>query len=268
MIIRKPKKKRIMGKWIIAFWLLSAAGVLLLMPAEASVAKYQQNQQIAAIDRTGTAAETDSSLDVAKIELGDPVGILTIPSISLKLPIYDGTSDKILENGVGITEGTGDITGGNGKNPLIAGHSGLYKDNLFDDLPSVKKGEKFYIKQFRKIEAAMEQKNNDVFPSEVFRFVKKNSREFVKVLLISYVQTCILPSFATIILSDLIDMSFSLNKKLEFNFKTERGLSRQHNQIVEEYNLKQAKRLKTFKLKQHGKYRFSLKYKRSLIVDE
>ncbi|WP_369676978.1 class C sortase, partial [Enterococcus faecium] len=97
-------------------------------------------------DRTGTAAETDSSLDVAKIELGDPVGILTIPSISLKLPIYDGTSDKILENGVGITEGTGDITGGNGKNPLIAGHSGLYKDNLFDDLPSVKKGEKFYIK--------------------------------------------------------------------------------------------------------------------------
>ncbi|HGF7805102.1 TPA: class C sortase, partial [Enterococcus faecium] len=72
--------------------------------------------------------------------------ILTIPSISLKLPIYDGTSDKILENGVGITEGTGDITGGNGKNPLIAGHSGLYKDNLFDDLPSVKKGEKFYIK--------------------------------------------------------------------------------------------------------------------------
>src|SRR5699024_4438701 len=88
----------------------------------------------------------DSSLDVAKIELGDPVGVLTIPSISLKLPIYDGTSEKILENGVGITEGTGDITGGNGKNPLIAGHSGLYKDNLFDDLPSVKKGEKFYIK--------------------------------------------------------------------------------------------------------------------------
>ncbi|EOS8003686.1 hypothetical protein DUY32_RS11975, partial [Enterococcus hirae] len=48
-------------------------------------------------------------------------------------------------------------------------------------------------KQFRKIEAAMEQKNNDVFPSEVFRYAKKNSREFIKVLLISYVQTCILP---------------------------------------------------------------------------
>ncbi|HGT0510302.1 TPA: class C sortase [Enterococcus faecium] len=110
---------------------------------ETNVAKFQQQQRILAIENL---EKTDSSLDVAKIELGDPVGVLTIPSISLKLPIYDGTSDKILENGVGITEGTGDITGGNGKNPLIAGHSGLYKDNLFDDLPSVKKGEKFYIK--------------------------------------------------------------------------------------------------------------------------
>ncbi|WP_179133675.1 PcfJ domain-containing protein, partial [Enterococcus hirae] len=66
-----------------------------------------------------------------------------------------------------------------------------------------------------------------------------------------------------IILSDLIDMSFSLNKKLEFNFKTERGLSRQHNQIVEEYNLKQVRRLKTFKLKQHGKYRLLVKHLQS-----
>lgn len=132
-----------MHKLMIFFWLLSAVAVYLIPVVETNVAKFQQKQRILAIENL---EKTDSSLDVAKIELGDPVGVLTIPSISLKLPIYDGTSDKILENGVGITEGTGDITGGNGKNPLIAGHSGLYKDNLFDDLPSVKKGEKFYIK--------------------------------------------------------------------------------------------------------------------------
>lgn len=132
-----------MHKLMIFFWLLSAVAVYLIPVVETNVAKFQQKQRILAIENL---EKTDSSLDVAKIELGDPVGVLTIPSISLKLPIYDGTSEKILENGVGITEGTGDITGGNGKNPLIAGHSGLYKDNLFDDLPSVKKGEKFYIK--------------------------------------------------------------------------------------------------------------------------
>ncbi|HIB1875180.1 TPA: PcfJ domain-containing protein [Enterococcus faecium] len=118
-------------------------------------------------------------------------------------------------------------------------------------------------KQFRKIEAAIEQKDNDLFPSEIFMCARKNSREFVKFLLVSYVQNCILSNFATIILSDLIDMSFSLNQKLEFNFKTERGLSRQHNQIVEEYNLKQAKKIKTFKLKQHGKYKLLIRHLQS-----
>ncbi|WP_434122644.1 PcfJ domain-containing protein [Enterococcus faecium] len=118
-------------------------------------------------------------------------------------------------------------------------------------------------KQFRKIEAAIEQKDNDLFPSEIFMCARKNSRKFVKDLLVSYVQNCILSNFATIILSDLMDMSFYLNQKLEFNFKTERGLLRQHNQIVEEYNLKQAKKLKTFKLKQHGKYKLLIRHLQS-----
>lgn len=139
MLNKQPRKKQIVGKWIIVLLLLSAVGVLLMMPAEANVAKYQQSQRMTTFEQTGTSAKTDSSLDVAKTELGDPIGILSIPSISLKLPIYDGTSEKVLENGIGITEGTGDIEGGIGKNPLLAGHSGLYKDSLFDDLPSVKK---------------------------------------------------------------------------------------------------------------------------------
>lgn len=88
----------------------------------------------------------DFFLDVVKIELGDFVGIFIILSIFLKLLIYDGMFDKILENGVGIMEGIGDIIGGNGKNFLIVGYSGFYKDNFFDDLFLVKKGEKFYIK--------------------------------------------------------------------------------------------------------------------------
>lgn len=93
-----------MHKLMIFFWLLSAVAVYLIPVVETNVAKFQQKQRILAIENL---EKTDSSLDVAKIELGDPVGVLTIPSISLKLPIYDGTSEKILENGVGITEGTG-----------------------------------------------------------------------------------------------------------------------------------------------------------------
>lgn len=143
MIIRKPKKRRVMPKLMIFFWLLSAVAVYFIPVVEANVAKFQQKQRIAAIENLGKAS---SSLDVAKVELGSPKGIIEIPSLSLKLPVYEGTSEKTLENGIGITEGTGDIEGGTGKNPLLSGHSGLYKDSLFDDLPSVKKGQKFFIK--------------------------------------------------------------------------------------------------------------------------
>lgn len=155
-----------MHKLTIFFWFLSAVAVYFIPVVEANVAEFQQEQRILAIDNL---EKTDSSLDVAKIELGEPVGILTIPSISLKLPIYDGTSDKVLENGVGITEGTGDITGGYGKNPLIAGHSGLYKDNLFDDLPLVEKGQKFFIK-----------KNKEQHAYQIYRMEEIKAEELQK----------------------------------------------------------------------------------------
>ena len=35
-------------------------------------------------------------------------------------------------------------------------------------------------KQFRQIEATIEQKDNDLFPSEIFMCARKNSRKFVK----------------------------------------------------------------------------------------
>lgn len=135
----RVKKKLFLSKWLLFCCVVSALGVFLLPYAERNVAIYRQKQEIR------TASSTDSSLNVAKVELGNAVGTLTIPALSLEVPIYEGTSDQVLENGIGITEGTGDIKGGKGKKPLLAGHSGLYKDNLFDDLPSIKKGQKFFI---------------------------------------------------------------------------------------------------------------------------
>lgn len=144
MIVREPKKKAgTKGLFLLCsvLWVIMALSVYLLPRVEANVARYRQKQEIVKWESGGDEA----TLDVAKQELGKPVGILTLPALSLELPIYQGTSEKALENGIGITEGTGDISGGKGKNPLLAGHSGLYKDSLFDDLPSVKKGQRFYL---------------------------------------------------------------------------------------------------------------------------
>ncbi|MET1109133.1 MULTISPECIES: class C sortase [Enterococcus] len=145
MIVREPKEKAGMrGLFLLCsvLWVIMAMSVYLLPSVEANVARYRQKQEIMEWESEGDEA----TIDVAKQELGNPVGILTFPVLSLELPIYEGTSEKVLENGIGITEGTGNIIGGKGKNPLLAGHSGLYKNSLFDDLPSVKKDQRFYLK--------------------------------------------------------------------------------------------------------------------------
>ncbi|MFB8449822.1 PcfJ domain-containing protein [Enterococcus thailandicus] len=109
--------------------------------------------------------------------------------------------------------------------------------------------------QFRKIEAAIEQGNKNLFPSKLFVMQHKNSREFVAELLISYVKSCVIKNVSSTYLRDLIVMSFELKKKLAFNFTSSKGLIRQHNQVVNEYNLSQGRKLKSFKLKQFDKYK-------------
>ncbi|MDC4247633.1 PcfJ domain-containing protein [Enterococcus faecium] len=124
-------------------------------------------------------------------------------------------------------------------------------------------------KQFRRISASVEQNKDDIFPSQLFHGGRKNSKDFCIELLVSYVSTVILSKdikeeeddvFSAIlnhyqtILRDYLSMSFELKEKVEFNFRTAKGLERNHDLIVRKYNLRKAKRLKDFKLKQHEKY--------------
>lgn len=124
-------------------------------------------------------------------------------------------------------------------------------------------------KQFRRISASVEQNKDDIFPSELFHGRRKNSKRFCIELLVSYVSTVILSKdieeeeddvFSAFlnhykdILRDYLFMSFELKEKAEFNFRTAKGLERNHNLMVRKYNLRKAKRLKNFKLKQHEKY--------------
>ncbi|MGV1140146.1 PcfJ domain-containing protein [Enterococcus hirae] len=124
-------------------------------------------------------------------------------------------------------------------------------------------------KQFRRISASVEQNKDDIFPSQLFHDGRKNSKDFCIELLVSYVSTVILSKdikeeeddvFSAIlnhyqtILRDYLSMSFELKEKVEFNFRTAKGLERNHDLIVRKYNLRKAKRLKDFKLKQHEKY--------------
>lgn len=72
-------------------------------------------------------------------------GVLYIPSIDVKLPIYTGTEEAALVNGVGIIEGTGDIYSTN-KNPVLTAHNGLNGSTLLMNLDKMKINDEFYTK--------------------------------------------------------------------------------------------------------------------------
>lgn len=77
---------------------------------------------------------------------GDGVmGYLSIPKINVKLSVYHGTQDDVLQTGVGHLNGTALPIGGEGKHSVLAAHRGLPSARLFTDIDQLEKGDKFYI---------------------------------------------------------------------------------------------------------------------------
>jgi sortase A len=71
------------------------------------------------------------------------MGFVEIDAIRVKLPIYHGTDESVLQVGVGHIEGTSLPVGGKGTHSAISGHRGLPSAMLFTDLDKLKVGTRF-----------------------------------------------------------------------------------------------------------------------------
>jgi LPXTG-site transpeptidase (sortase) family protein len=80
------------------------------------------------------------------LEVNEQIGHIVIPKISLDAPLYAGTSEKVLQKGIGHMEGTSLPVGGNYTHAVLTGHRGLPTANLFTELDKLEIGDKFYIK--------------------------------------------------------------------------------------------------------------------------
>lgn len=77
---------------------------------------------------------------------GDGVmGYISIPKINVKLSIYHGTSEDVLQTGVGHLDGTKLPIGGESTHSVLSAHRGLPSARLFTDIDQLKKGDRFYI---------------------------------------------------------------------------------------------------------------------------
>lgn len=73
------------------------------------------------------------------------MGYIEIPKINVFLPIYHGTSESVLQAGIGHLEGSSLPIGGNDTNTVLTGHSGLPSNKMFTDLDQLREGDTFTI---------------------------------------------------------------------------------------------------------------------------
>lgn len=73
------------------------------------------------------------------------MGYLSIPKINIKLAVYHGTADDVLQTGVGHLNGSKLPIGGESTHCILAAHRGLPSARLFTDIDQLKKGDMFYI---------------------------------------------------------------------------------------------------------------------------
>lgn len=82
---------------------------------------------------------------------GVPSGVMArvkIPSIEVDLPVYHGTTDAVLKEGVGHLFGTALPVGGAGTRATLTAHSGLADAVLFSFLDRVKSGDLIHIEVY------------------------------------------------------------------------------------------------------------------------
>ena len=92
------------------------------------------------------AIETSEEYQALLNPNGDGVmGLIEIPKIGVRLPIYHGTNESDLVRGAGHMEGTSLPVGGESTHCGIAGHRGLPSAKLFSDLDQMQRGDVIYL---------------------------------------------------------------------------------------------------------------------------
>lgn len=73
------------------------------------------------------------------------MGYLSIPKINIRLAIYHGTGEDVLQTGIGHLNGTKLPIGGESTHSVLAAHRGLPSARLFTDVDQLERGDRFYL---------------------------------------------------------------------------------------------------------------------------
>ncbi len=82
---------------------------------------------------------------LSQLDINPVMGQVVIPKIHVDLPIYHGTTDDVLNKGIGHLFGTALPVGGTSTHSVITGHTGLGTATMFDNLTKIENGDVFYL---------------------------------------------------------------------------------------------------------------------------
>lgn len=110
------------------------------------------------------------------------LGIVSIPSIDVRLPIFDKTSETFLKRGTGLLKGSSMPVGGEGRHAVIIAHRALADAKLFSDLPEVQLGEQFFIEVNNEILAYEVDRILTIEPTEIEYLFAEPGQDYVTLM--------------------------------------------------------------------------------------
>lgn len=114
-------------------------------------ARAYNKEMLSNIDLLDPFSQGEKSLDaryesLLNVDGSGMMGYIRIPKIKVEIPIYHGTSESVLQAGVGHFWGTSLPVGGESTHTVLTGHRGLPTKTLFTNMDKLVKGDVFYIK--------------------------------------------------------------------------------------------------------------------------
>ncbi|MGN0550284.1 MAG: class C sortase [Acutalibacteraceae bacterium] len=119
---------------------------------------------------------------VSFLTVGNVLGYITIPKIGVLLPIYEGSSEEILNIGIGHIKETSLPVGGSCTHCVLSGHNGMTKQKFFDELDKLVIGDEFYITILNKELTYRVNQIKTVSPTDSEDLQIENGKDYVTLL--------------------------------------------------------------------------------------
>ena len=110
------------------------------------------------------------------------MGYITIPKISVELPIYHGTDEGVLQVAAGHLEGSSPPVGGAGTHAVISAHRGLPSAKLFTNLDELEVGDRFTITVLNRVLTYEVDQISIVLPTEIDQLLPTEGMDYVTLM--------------------------------------------------------------------------------------